>query len=211
MVTQVRLLCIALVKGGATCAIEALRSAKTKMTILVKCAQNSNDHAWSHSVARRLITGKVDMAYAEKTTVPIEKSKADIERILRKAGADQFVSGWDREKGVGRIQCKLDGIFLQFSITAPEPDRFRKTGTGRMRDEDALKTVLEKEEQRRWRGLLLVIKAKLEMIQTGQTTIQDEFMANILLPNQKTVGEWIAPQLAKAYERGTMPKLLPGG
>lgn len=151
------------------------------------------------------------MAYAEGTKVPVEKSKAEIERVLKKAGADQFVSGWDRERGIGRIQCKLDGMFLQFSITAPRSDEFVVTEGGRKRDATALKAAVEKEEQRRWRGLLLVIKAKLELIQTGQSTIQDEFMASILLPNQKTVGEWIAPQLARAYEKGTMPKLLPGG
>lgn len=49
------------------------------------------------------------------------------------------------------------------------------------------------------------------MIQTGQSSIQNEFMANILLPNRKMVAEWLVPQITKAYQKGTMPKLLPGG
>ena len=35
------------------------------------------------------------MAYAENTSVPVEKSKAEIERILQCYGADQSISGWD--------------------------------------------------------------------------------------------------------------------
>lgn len=34
------------------------------------------------------------MAYAEKTSVSVAKSKADIEELIRKAGAGQFVSGY---------------------------------------------------------------------------------------------------------------------
>lgn len=33
------------------------------------------------------------MTYAQNTTVSISKTKADIEEMLQKAGADQFVSG----------------------------------------------------------------------------------------------------------------------
>lgn len=31
-----------------------------------------------------------------------------------------------------------------------------------------------------------------------------------MLPNGTTVGQWIAPQVAEAYESGTMPALMPG-
>ena len=34
------------------------------------------------------------MSYAEGTSVPIERSKADIESMLVRYGAEQFVSGW---------------------------------------------------------------------------------------------------------------------
>ena len=34
------------------------------------------------------------MAYAEKTNVTVAKSKADIEELIQKAGAGQFVSGY---------------------------------------------------------------------------------------------------------------------
>jgi hypothetical protein len=34
------------------------------------------------------------MAYAEKTSVSVAKTKADIEDLISKAGAGQFVSGF---------------------------------------------------------------------------------------------------------------------
>ena len=58
---------------------------------------------------------------------------------------------------------------------------------------------------------LKVIKAKLEAVEASITTIEQEFLAHIVLPSGSTVGEWAAPQLALAYERGQMPAIMPGG
>ncbi|MFQ9651190.1 MAG: hypothetical protein ACLRZZ_14030 [Enterocloster sp.] len=38
------------------------------------------------------------MAYAEKTTVPVGKSRMEIEELIRKHGAEQFVSGYSGDK-----------------------------------------------------------------------------------------------------------------
>lgn len=35
--------------------------------------------------------------YAEGTDVPVERSKAQIEEILRRYGASAFASGWDKQ------------------------------------------------------------------------------------------------------------------
>jgi hypothetical protein len=40
---------------------------------------------------------------------------------------------------------------------------------------------------------------------------EEEFLACIVLPNGKgTVGDWLMPQIDKAYESGKMPAPLPG-
>ena len=50
--------------------------------------------------------------------------------------------------------------------------------------------------RQRWRALLLVIKAKLEAVTAGISTIETEFLANIVLPdNTICVGEWMLPQI----------------
>lgn len=148
------------------------------------------------------------MPYAEKTKVPIERTKVEIEKVLVRAGASQFISGWDSQDGSGRVRCELGGMYLQFDIRAPDPKEVERDGAGRLRTEEALKSALEKELKRRWRVLLLLIKAKLEAVALGQTSVRAEFLANVLLPNQNTVDEWLAPQIEETYAKGVMPKLL---
>lgn len=66
----------------------------------------------------------------------------------------------------------------------------------------------EKEGRRRWRCLVIAIKAKLECVESGITTLEDEFMAHIVLPNGQTVGHVMLPQINASYEDGEMPPLL---
>lgn len=39
---------------------------------------------------------------------------------------------------------------------------------------------------------------------------RSEFLSNVALPDGRTVGEWVGPQLAQVYARQAMPALLPG-
>ena len=57
--------------------------------------------------------------------------------------------------------------------------------------------------------LLLVIKAKLEAVTAGISTIETEFLANIVLPDNTTAGEWMLPQIDRAYRTGEMPLCCP--
>lgn len=43
----------------------------------------------------------------------------------------------------------------------------------------------------------------------GISTIEREFFYDIVLPDGKTVGEFMAPQIETAYKTGEMPPLLP--
>lgn len=61
----------------------------------------------------------------------------------------------------------------------------------------------------KWWALYLVIKAKLEAVESGISCFEDEFMANIVLPDGSLVGDFMRPQIAAAYDMGTMPALLP--
>lgn len=61
----------------------------------------------------------------------------------------------------------------------------------------------------RWRALYLIIKAKLEAVDSGISTIEREFLYDIVLPDGKTVGEYMAPQIEAAYTTGEMPPMLP--
>lgn len=43
------------------------------------------------------------------------------------------------------------------------------------------------------------------------TTLESEFLANLVLPDGETVGNWVAPQIDEAYATGRMPPMLPSG
>jgi hypothetical protein len=63
--------------------------------------------------------------------------------------------------------------------------------------------------RQRWRALVLVLKAKLEAIESGISSFEDEFLAQTVLPDNTTVGGFMRPQLDRAYELGVMPSAMP--
>ncbi|HAM41715.1 MAG TPA: hypothetical protein DCP69_10380 [Candidatus Omnitrophica bacterium] len=149
------------------------------------------------------------MAYAEQTTVPIERSRAEIERILSRYGASQFASGWGEGHAV--IGFKAKDRLVRFDL--PIPDRadkkYIRDGRGTVRNPAYRQRAWEQDCRQRWRALALAIKAKLEAVETGITTFEQEFLAHIVLPGGQTVGAWIGPQLDEAYTNGSMPRMLP--
>jgi hypothetical protein len=152
---------------------------------------------------------KLTMAFAENTTVSTEKSRAEIERTLQRYGADQFMYGWDQEKAV--VGFRMVGRQIKFMLPMPDKtdSKFTETATGKTRTESAAFKEWEQCCRQKWRALALVIKAKLEAVESGIAVFEDEFMANIVLPNGSTVSQFMLPQIKSAYDTGKMPKLLP--
>src|ERR1041385_262371 len=153
--------------------------------------------------------------YAEQTSVPVERSRAEIERTLERYGADQFLYGWDAEAAI--VRFRAHGRHVAFWLPLPRRDdpkfteyrRARYGSSGQRSEAEALKRW-EQACRQRWRALVLVIKAKLEAVQTGITDFESEFMAHIVLPNGQTVGALLKPQVEQAYSSGQMPTgLLP--
>lgn len=152
------------------------------------------------------------MSFAEGTTVPVEKSRAEIEALLRKYGADQFASGWtDRD---AKIQFRARERYVRFVLLLPDPASKAFTRhpqhPWKERSKDAAQKAYETEVRRLWRALLLVIKAKLESVDSKIATFENEFMANIVMPDGKTVAEHAGPMIEAAYKSGKIQALLPG-
>jgi hypothetical protein len=146
--------------------------------------------------------------YAEQTTVPADRSRAEIERTLQRYGADGFMYGWEATRAL--VQFQAHDRYIRFIIEMPDRNDFTHTPAKRQRRSDeAIQTAYEQAQRQRWRALALVIKAKLEAVAAGITEFESEFLAHIVLPDGTTVGDWVAPQVARAYELGTMPKMLP--
>jgi len=151
--------------------------------------------------------------YAAKTQVSSEKSKNEIERTLTRYGATEFVYGTKLEWAV--IAFKMVGRQIRFMLPLPDrtdPEFTQYTrGNSRYayeRTEDAAAKLYEQAIRQKWRALALVIKAKLEAVESGITEFEDEFLAHIVLPNGQTMGEFAKPQIEHAYSTGEMPSLL---
>jgi hypothetical protein len=103
---------------------------------------------------------------------------------------------------------------VKFALPIPDKNdpKYRKTESGRVRNTKsaAIEQAHSQEIRQRWRALLLVIKAKLEAVESGITTFEQEFLAHLVMANGETVGDWAMPQVEAMYKTGNMPPLLPG-
>lgn len=146
--------------------------------------------------------------YAEKTTVTTEKSRGEIEATLRRYGATGFAYSWSATRAMLAFEaCERRVVF---HLGLPDRAKFKLTPvTERLRSPEAQEAAYEQAVRQRWRALALVIKAKLEAVEAGISEFEDEFLAHIMLPGGQTAGDWLRPQIARAYETGQMPPLLP--
>jgi hypothetical protein len=147
--------------------------------------------------------------YAADTAVSTERSRMEIEVTLRRYKADQF--GYATSPKGATVMFVLSGRHIRFNL--PLPDRFSRDFThtpsrGNLRSDEQREAAWEQACRQRWRALALVIKAKLEAVDTGITTVEDEFLAHTVLPDGLTVGEWAKPQIDRAYAIGQMPDHL---
>ena len=149
--------------------------------------------------------------YASKTTVSSEKSKQEIERTLTRYGAEEFLYGTRPDCAV--VAFKMMGRNVRFML--PLPDRkspefteYERGYSTYLRTEEAAAKLYEQSIRQKWRALALVIKAKLEAVESEITDFEDEFLAHIVLPGGQTMGQIAKPQIKIAYETGEMPTLL---
>ena len=148
--------------------------------------------------------------FASETSVSRAQSLDEIERTLTRYGADGFAYGWEGSKAM--VQFQAFGRRVRFLIDMPDrndPEFTHTPSRGTERSPEAAVKAWEQAQRQRWRALALVVKAKLEAVETGITTFEEEFMAHIVLPNGRTVGQEALPMIAKTYETGKMQPLLP--
>jgi hypothetical protein len=151
--------------------------------------------------------------FAVTTEVSVEKSRAEIEATVSRYGASGFMSGW--VEGRAMIGFEMNNRQVRFIL--PLPDRNAQVFThsrhnsGKMipRSPEATFKAWEQACRQRWRALLLAIKAKLEAVECGISVFDDEFLAFIVMPGGKTIGEQIAPQIGQMLATGNLPRLLP--
>jgi hypothetical protein len=145
------------------------------------------------------------MAYASDTEVPVDRTRLEIERMLRLHGANEFAAGWDDTHD--KLQFKLGPNVIRFMLPKVDPnaDDIKCLPNGRDRKADAVARLIAQRDRSRWRALYLVIKAKLEAVQAGIAIFEQEFLAFIVTADGLTVGDHLVPRL----QAGTGPLQLP--
>lgn len=150
------------------------------------------------------------MSYAKGTETSVEKTQGEIRRTLQKYKATGFAFGEQLHQAM--VMFELGGRRVKFVLPYVQPSdpKVKKARVGGY--SDAPKSVQEKRleqfRKERWRALGLAIKAKLEAVESGITTFEEEFLAHIVLPNGSTFGQVAIPQIERSYKDGTMPPLL---
>jgi hypothetical protein len=153
------------------------------------------------------------VTYAADTKVPVSQSRTEIERTLLRYGATAFAYGQDQHGAT--IAFEAFARRIQFHLPLPRRDdpAIALTPTSKQpRTKAQVDAALAQAERARWRALLLIIKAKLEAIEAGVVSPDDEFLAHTMLPQGGTVGDWARPHVAALYsgDASTLPALMPG-
>lgn len=155
------------------------------------------------------------MTYAKGTEVSVEKTRADIERMLQKHKATAF--GSFTEPGKAMVVFAAAGRKIRFDLPLPSQDDKQFThwrpggGSPRPRAQGAAYVAWEQACRERWRALLLCIKAKLESVESGIETFEEAFLAHVVMPGGETVWEAARGNIAVAYQSGKQIALMPPG
>ena len=105
------------------------------------------------------------MNYASTTSVSVEKSRAEIEKLIIKYGASQFGSMYDKEQAV--VAFRMNGRGIKFTLPLPDKNSIKFTTSGvrnKKRSNEKDYKAWEQACRQKWRALLLCIKAKLNLV-----------------------------------------------
>lgn len=145
--------------------------------------------------------------YARETSVSVDRSCAELERTVQRYGASGFLRGWEGNRAV--VGFKHGDLQVRMLLELPDPQaqEYQQDKRGRTRNADVALRAWEQDCRTSWRALLLVVKAKLEAVEAGISTVEREFMPDLVLPGGRRVEEmWDGP----ALREGKLPPLLPG-
>lgn len=133
--------------------------------------------------------------FAKTTTVSAKSSRDEIEATLLRYGVIKMATLQD---GRGfAIGFELRGRRYRLEVPHPIREDFKNDS----HFEQAIRT--------RWRVLLLLLKAKLESIECGLSTFEQEFLPQTILPGtNRTVSDYLPAEIERAYLENKTPQLL---
>lgn len=137
--------------------------------------------------------------YADGTTVSVERTVGEILATLKGYGCSTYAHAVVNE--LHQIVFVHEGNSYKMHIVPPDIHDYVKTETGRLRKKEAIDREYDQEYRRRARVLLIAIKAKLEMVSIGQSSVEKEFLGDLVLPSGRSMYQWAEEKI---------PRLGPG-
>lgn len=147
--------------------------------------------------------------YAKGTSVSTEKTLSEIRSTLKRYEATSFVM-MEEEKQV-IVAFEMENRRVRFVLPLPIRNNFRVKVNGSS-TRIGTKEEYERSIRECYRALLLTIKAKLQSVESGIETMDEAFMAQLVLASGQTMSEWAKPQIERLYgSNQQMPPLLGSG
>jgi hypothetical protein len=114
--------------------------------------------------------------------VGVHRSRFELERVLDRYGATDFA--FVEASASAAVQFAMDGRYVELALPLPDPNapHFTHTASGRPRAIGAQERAYEQALREHWRGLLLAVRGKLQSVESGLSTFEDEFR-NFLAPH----------------------------
>lgn len=147
--------------------------------------------------------------YASETTVDVTTTRAEIERTLVRYRAEAF--DYTTDGNHASVMFRLNGRVIRFVLQLPNSNAREITHTpspGVPRSAAAKTKAHDQVLRQRWRALLLIIKAKLEAVTAGCSTLEDEFLAHTVIPDGRTFSDYAKPEIDRLYLEGGAPNTL---
>lgn len=154
------------------------------------------------------------MSYAKGTTVGAGQTRGEIEDLLTRHGATRFATMNDGKTYT--MAFEIDKIAYKIDLPLPDPESdefwlYKRGSVVYRREEAAGRKNYQDELNRRWRALGAVIKAKVIAVNEGISTIEREFLGNVMLPGGQTIADTYAHRLHDLAQAGHIPALTMGG
>lgn len=149
--------------------------------------------------------------FAKGTSTSVEKTFSEIRALLKKYDATNFAIIEDDERF--GIAFQRDNRRVRFVVPLPSRDDARVVTGNQYRQYKGAYSESKHEQliRERWRAAFLVIKAKLESVNSGIETFDEAFMGQLVLASGQTMAEWATPQMDMLMDSDNMPPLLPSG
>lgn len=153
--------------------------------------------------------------FAERTKVSADKSRMELEGLLRRYGAESTAVFTSRAEAA--VAFEINGRRILFRLAMPDASerrfthtRVNQSGAEVPRPKEQATKIWDQACRERWRALVLALKAKLVSVDEGVETFEEAFMAHVVMPDGRTVGDLVKPRIAQAYKEQRMVPLLPG-